>query len=127
MNSTEMKTSVEKYLDAYNSFDIERMLALVHPNVEFKNVANGAVNAQATGIDAFRQLAEQSKALFSTRKQTMTSFQGSGDGAVITVAFRAVLAVDLPSGMRQGQELNISGRSEFTFRDGKIVRIVDES
>ena len=122
-----MKALVEKYLDAYNSFDIERMLALVHPSVEFKNVANGAVNAQATGIDAFRQLAEQSKTLFSIRKQTMTSFQGSGDGAVITVTFRAVLAVDLPSGMRQGQELNISGRSEFTFRDGNIVRIIDVS
>ncbi len=127
MNSTEMKALVEKYIAAYNSFDIEGMLALVHPNVEFKNVAKGAVNAQATGMDAFRRLAEQSKGLFSARKQTMTSFQESGDRAVITVTFRAVLAVDLSSGMKQDHELNLSGRSEFTFRDGKIVRIIDES
>jgi ketosteroid isomerase-like protein len=127
MDSQQMKALVVKYLDAYNAFDIDGMLALTHPSVEFKNVSDGMVDAAANGIDALRKLAEQSRTLFSTRKQTMTSFEGSGDQAIITVMFSAVVAEDLPNGMKRGQELNLTGRTEFTFRDGKIVQIIDVS
>ena len=127
MDSQQMKALIEKYLDAYNAFDIDGMLALAHPSVEFKNVSNGRVDAEANGIDALRKLAEQSRALFSTRKQAMTSFEGNGDHAIITVKFSAVIAADLPNGMKRGQELNLVGRTEFTFRDGKILQIIDVS
>jgi ketosteroid isomerase-like protein len=127
MGSKEMKALLERYLEAYNAFDVEGMLALVDPNVEFKNVAGGAVTAEARGIEALRTLAEESRALFASRRQTMTAFEGRDDDAEIAVVFEAVLASDLPNGMRQGQQLKLAGRSEFSFRDGKILRIVDLS
>jgi ketosteroid isomerase-like protein len=127
MGGKEMKALVERYIEAYNAFDVEGMLALVDPGVEFKNVSNGAVTAEARGIGALRKLAEQSKTLFASRRQTMTSFKGSDDEAEVAVTFEAVLASDLPNGMRQGQQLRLEGRSEFSFRDGRILRIVDLS
>jgi hypothetical protein len=42
MGGKEMKALPERYLEAYNAFDVEGMLALVDPNVEFKNVSGGA-------------------------------------------------------------------------------------
>ena len=47
--------------------------------------------------------------------------------AVATIAFRAVVAADLPNGLKNGQVLNFSGRSEFEFQDGTIARVTDIS
>jgi hypothetical protein len=44
--------------------------------------------------------------------------------AVVTIA-RAVVAADLPNGIKKGQVLNLSGRSEFEFQDGAISKITD--
>jgi hypothetical protein len=103
------------------------MMAKIHPDVQFQNVSGGEVNATASGADEFRQLAEQSKGLFSSRNQTLRAFESDGDKAVIEVAYEAVLAVDLPNGMKAGETLRLDGRSEFVFRDGRIHRLADYS
>lgn len=45
------------------------------------------------------------------------------------IPFRAhvSLASDLSSGMKAGNTLELTGRSEFEFRDGKIFRLTDYS
>jgi hypothetical protein len=70
MDHDSRKNLVERYLAAYNRFDIDGMLALLTPDVRFENVAGGTVNAQADGIDAFRALAEQGKAMFTRARAT---------------------------------------------------------
>lgn len=127
MNTDEKRLLIERYLDAYNRFDVEGMMDVVHANVTFTNVADGAVTASATGASEFRQLAEQAKAAFASRKQTMKAFEAEGDKASIEVAYEGVLATDLPNGMKAGERLRLEGRSHFVFRDGKIYRITDES
>jgi ketosteroid isomerase-like protein len=122
-----MRALIRDYIDAYNRFDVEGMLACVHPEVQFKNVSGGEITAEADGIDALRRMAEQSKALFLERRQIVSAVE-SGDGkAVVSITFRAVLADDLPNGMKRGQELRLTGRSEFHFEAGKIRRIFDIS
>jgi hypothetical protein len=37
------------------------------------------------------------------------------------------LAVDFPNGMKAGDVLRLNGRSEYTFRDGRIYQIIDFS
>ncbi|MBN2062515.1 MAG: hypothetical protein JW882_19080 [Deltaproteobacteria bacterium] len=49
------------------------------------------------------------------------------DQAFIDVAYEGVLASDMANGMKSGETLRLNGRSEFTFRDGKILRITDIS
>jgi ketosteroid isomerase-like protein len=127
MNPAEMRDLIQQYIDAYNCFDVEGMLATVHPEVEFRNVSKGEVTAAAMGIDALRSLAEESKMLFSEREQTVSAFDSGDDCANASVGFRAMLACDLPNGMKKGQELRLTGRSEFRFRDGMIFQITDIS
>lgn len=127
MNDDEKRSIIERYLNAYNAFDIDVMMSVIHPDIEFKNVSSGEVNATASGANEFRKLAEQSKGLFSMRNQTITSFETKDDQAFIDVAYEGVLASDLPNGMKAGQTLRLNGRSEFSFRDGKIYRIADIS
>jgi ketosteroid isomerase-like protein len=103
------------------------MMALIHDDIEFENVSGGEVDARASGVEAFRALAEQAKGLFSEREQVMTAFEATEEGASIAVEYMGVLAGDLPNGMKAGEVLRLKGRSAFVFRDGKIRRLTDTS
>ncbi len=127
MNTEEKRTLIKRYLHAYNTFDIDGMLSLLHPNIQFRNIAGGEVTAETSGITALRHLAERSRDLFSFRKQTLTRIALHDNRALIEVAFEGFLAADLPNGMKKGETLRLTGRSEFTFHDGKINRITDIS
>lgn len=125
MKSSEKRAIIDRYVYAYNAFDIDAMMALLHPAITFRNVANGQVTIQAAGKNEFRALALQGKSLFSSRKQTIMQYEGKGNTATIEVTYAGVLAIDLPEGLRAGETLNLAGRSEFTFRDGKIYSLTD--
>lgn len=127
MSSTNIRALIDHYIDAYNRKDIDDMLTGVHPQVEFKNISAGVVNASTNGVAELRTLAQQSLSLFSERHQKIESFELQDHVAVATIAFRAVVAADLPNGLKKGQVLNLSGRSEFEFQDGAISKITDIS
>ena len=127
MTNEEQKTAIQNYISAYKSFDVKGMISLVHPAVAFKNVVGGEVNAETVGVDQFRKLAIQSKSLFSFRQQSSKSFTCTEDIATVEIAYEGVLAVDLPNGMKAGESLRLTGRSEFEFKDGKIYKITDIS
>ena len=118
---------IGRYLAAYNSFDVAGMLDLLHPNIEFRNVANGEVTAAARGREEFRALARRAVTLFTSRRQTVREYGSDGEEAWIAVDYEGVLAADLGPGMRAGDTLRLTGRSTFKFRDGLIVELVDES
>jgi ketosteroid isomerase-like protein len=118
---------VERYIAAYNAFDVPGMLALLHPDVTFENVAGGQVTASAEGRDAFRALAEHAATLFTSRCQTIASYAPTADGARVEIDYEGVLAADLGPELRAGTTLRLAGRSTFAIRDGLIARIVDES
>lgn len=127
MTSSRQKEIIEGYVAAYNSFDVEAMLQFVHPDVLFKNVAGGEVNATAIGIHEFREMAEQSKSLFSARCQKITGLESTGDTVTVHIDYEGVLAADLPNGMKAGDTLKLKGRSVFEFLEGKLHRITDYS
>lgn len=121
------KDLIDRYLAAYNAFDIEGMLALLDPAVWFEHHAGGQLSAETTGIEAFRQLAEQSKGLFSEREQRLTGLARDGELLVADIAWRGRLAADIPDGPLAGTLIEMRGRSEFAFGAGGIVSIVDRS
>lgn len=127
MTNTEKHNLIDQYIDAYNSFDIEKIMAVIHPKIEFKNISNGKVNASASGVEEFRQMAEEAKKLFITRKQTVTAFSIEDGKTTININYVGVLAADLPNGLKAGETLRLEGRSEFNFKDGKICSILDFS
>jgi ketosteroid isomerase-like protein len=118
---------IERYLDAYNAFDVPGMLALLHPDVTFENVAGGQVTATARGREEFRALAEHAATLFTSRRQTIRQYERTADGARVEIDYEGILAADLGPGLSAGTTLRLAGRSTFEFRDGCIVRLVDES
>jgi ketosteroid isomerase-like protein len=118
---------IDRYLAAYNAFDIDGMVALLSPDVRFENYAEGQLTVATAGLDDFRQLAEQSKALFSEREQRMTQLTMTPTAAIASIAYRGCLAVDIPDGPAAGTWIELQGQSEFSFRQGQICHIIDRS
>jgi ketosteroid isomerase-like protein len=127
MDNAHRKQLIDRYLAAYNAFDVDGMLALLAPAIRFENYAGGRLTAAATGIDAFRSLAEQAKALFAEREQRLTNLKDEDGALVAGIAYRGRLARDLPDGPPAGTVLELSGTSAFSFDGDLIVKIVDRS
>ena len=127
MSNSDNKELVNRYLVAYNSFNIDGMLALLSPDVRFENYSSGQLTDATNGIDEFRGLAEKAKSLFSEREQRITKLTLSQNSAIADIAYRGQLAADIPGGPSAGTVLNLQGQSEFSFEDGKISKIVDRS
>jgi len=128
MTEPEKRDLIDQYLDAYNDFDVDGMIETLHPEIEFKNVSDGEVNAAATGVEEFRTMAEQATQVFAARRQTVTAVEVEDEGGItIEVDYEGELAEDLPGGLPAGETVQLEGRSRFEFADGKIARIVDYS
>ncbi|MEW5722259.1 MAG: nuclear transport factor 2 family protein [Thermodesulfobacteriota bacterium] len=127
MKPEEIKRAIHRYIEAYNNFDLEAMLDLLAPDVRFENFAGGEVNARTSGKSEFEALARQSAELFATRKQTVKSLEIESDTARVEIEFEAVLARDLPGGLKAGEKLCLNGASEFVFTHGLMSSIVDRS
>ena len=127
MDDAAKKEIIGSYIAAYNSFDVDSMLALLSPSICFENIDDDQVTASTSGADEFRRLAEQSKALFSEREQRILSLRLDSDPAVAMIAFSGRLAKDIPGGPSAGTILSVQGQSEFSFEAGRICRIVDRS
>lgn len=125
MNTANQLSIIERYIAAYNRFDVDGMIEHLHPDVVFKNISNDEVNAETEGVGAFKELAEQSKALFSQRRQQVINHRFEQDSITVHIDFTGTLAMDLPDGPKAGEVLSIPASSEFVFADGKIIGITD--
>lgn len=124
-DETDERALVERYVAAYNAFDVDGMLATLHADVRFENHSGGRLTVATDGIAAFRELAEKAKSMFAEREQRIVGVERRDGMLVAAIAWRGRPAVDIPGGPAAGTLLALSGRSEFGFADGRIARIVD--
>ena len=127
MESAAFKEAVTAYIEAYNRFDVDGMLAPLHDEVVFRNIANGEVNLTTTGKQGFRRQAEQATQYFSEREQHVANWQVVANRVEVVIDYRAAAAIELPNGLKPGDLLRLQGKSVFRFADGKIISIEDIS
>ena len=121
------KQAINQYIAAYNGFDVEGMLEDLSEDVVFENTSNGTITLRTEGKAAFREQAAAASKYFRERKQTITSWNFDGPKVTTSIAYRAVVAIDLPNGLSAGDHLQLDGTSEFIFAEGRIIRITDIS
>ena len=127
MSNSDKEKLIDRYLVAYNSFDIGGMLALLSPDVRFENYSGGQLTDATNGIEEFKKLAEKSQSLFSDREQRITRLNHNQDFAIADISYRGKIAADIPNGPSAGTVLDLQGQSEFYFKAGQISMIVDRS
>lgn len=121
------KEAITNYLDAYNSFDIDRMTKDMDNNIKFEHLTDGQLNTKTTGIMQFKLLAEETKLYFDERNQSVNSWEFVEDKVNIDVNYFGVLRIDMSDRMQAGDTITMSGKSEFLFKDNKIIQIIDKS
>ncbi|MFD0621138.1 nuclear transport factor 2 family protein [Paenibacillus sp. GCM10027629] len=127
MPSKENRELIEHYIEAYNAFDVEGMVQLLHQDIVFRNFANGELNTETRGVEEFKMLAEQSSQIFSSRRQSITSYSAADNQIEVQIDYEGILAVDLPNGLKAGDKLQLEGKSVFEMTDGKLSMIEDYS
>lgn len=127
MMNEEVKGIIENYVQAYNSFDVEGMVKLLHSDIVFRNYSNGELDTETTGIEAFRELAEKSAKVFSSRRQNILACIVMDDKVEVQIDYEGTLAIDLPNGLKAGDTLQLKGRSLFMMKEGKVSLIEDYS
>jgi hypothetical protein len=123
----EQEKIIKNYIDGYNQFDLDKMIADMDSNIVFENIQNNDTNMLLQGLVAFRQQAEEAKTYFINRRQIINSFTHFENKTEIEIEYSAVLAIDLPNGLKKGQELNLKGKSVFEFLNHKIIKLSDIS
>ena len=121
------KEMIEGYINAYNDFDLSGMTENLDSNVVFENISNEKVDLRTEGIEEFKKQAESAKNYFRQRKQTIESWNFNDLIVSVNIDYKAILAVDLPNGLKAGDTLEMKGLSEFEFKNGRIKRISDKS
>lgn len=127
MKQQEIKDIIDRYIQAYNSFDIDAMLLVMHPDIEFKNFSGKNINMSTNGIKELQTAAIQAKTLFKSRNQEILKYNFKKDSASIAVDFEGVLNADIPNGPKAGEKLKMKGKSVFKFKDSKIISLFDYS
>ena len=120
-------TIVARYIDAYNTMNVQAMLDCLSGDVRFINRSNGETTNETHGIEAFRALAEQGVQLFAEREQTILDCIAIDDRAAVRIGYRAKVKTDLPNGWKAGQEVEMTGTSFFMISEGKISEVIDAS
>ena len=123
----QQKDIVEDYIKSYNNFDIDGMTKNLTENFVFKNITNGNVDLKTEGKEEFKKQAESAKVYFKKRKQTIESWEFHYPKVTVKIDYKAILAIDLPNGLKTGDTLELKGISVFEFEDQKIKSIVDKS
>jgi ketosteroid isomerase-like protein len=127
MQQQEMKNIIEEYIEAYNTFDIDGMLSVMHQDIEFQNISGGKINMSTKGLPELRQAAGQGKDLFESRCQKIISYRFKDNVCYAEIEYEGVLAADMPNGPKAGETLRLKGKSTFKFKDGLIISLVDKS
>ncbi len=96
MDESHCRHLIEHYLQAYNRFDIDAMLAVLAHSVRFENHSGGQLTMVTEGIDAFGELARQSAPLFREREQRLLELIFKDGVVLASIDWRGVFAQDIP-------------------------------
>ncbi len=127
VTKVDVPAMVVEFINAYNNRDVDAMMACLTEDAVFENISNSHAAMVWNGLDAIRQLAEQSAAAFASRQQDIIRCVQEGDTIVLELQFTGVPIIDLPNGMTAGNAAILQGVSFIEMRDGKICKLRDFS
>ncbi|WP_247235276.1 nuclear transport factor 2 family protein [Telluribacter sp. SYSU D00476] len=118
---------IRNYVEGYNQYDVDRMVADFDEAVIFRNISDGETTLLLTGLPAFREQAVQATTYFSTRTQTILAFRHQDDQTEVAIDYYGIVNMDFPNGLKKGDTISLKGTSVFTFSGNKVVQLTDVS
>jgi ketosteroid isomerase-like protein len=111
----ETEATVREYVDACNSNDLDRVLAMLHPDVEFHESASLPGPVSAVGYEAVARYLQHFETHWSDFHWEPLEFHVSGQRALMRARLRL-------RGRKSGIDVDREWLYVFSVRDGRLVR-----
>jgi len=118
---------VRRYVDRYNSNDVDGMLDCCADDVVFETITNPGGSIRLNGKDEMREVIEATTRAFRERRHEVISILVDGQKAAAETVFSGVAAAELGNHVRPGEHISIRGATLFETRGDKLSRICDYS
>lgn len=105
---------VERYMAAYNDHDIESMLELVHPDIQWLSIEGDRIRVETEGAEA---LADAMRGYFEAVPSTRSSIE------TMMVSGNRVSVRERAHWESSGQARSQAALSVYEIADGRIVRV----
>lgn len=124
---TEVATLVRRYVERYNSNDVEGMLDCCADDIVFETITNPGGSIRLSGKHEMREVLEATTRAFRERRHELVAIIVDGQRAAAETVFSGVAAAELGQNVRLGDHVSIRGATIFELRDGRLGRICDYS
>ena len=118
---------VRKYVDSYNSNDVEAMLDCCNDDVVFETITNPGGSIRLNGKDEVREVLIATTLAFRERRHQLIGIIVEGDRAAAETVFSGVAAAELGNHVRPGEHVSIRGATIFERHGERLGRICDYS
>jgi len=125
MANEQLRTTIQNYIKAFNSFDVDNLIAQFADDAVYEVVSNLTEPVRCEGKAQLKELATKTKTFFSARNQEISNWIISDNKAAVEFVYTATVAQDLPNGLKAGQSLRLRGISVYEFEGDKIKRLMD--
>jgi steroid delta-isomerase-like uncharacterized protein len=124
---SDVATLVRRYVDRYNSNDVDGMLECCAEDVVFETVTNPGGSIKLNGKDEMREVIEATTRAFRERRHEVVNILVDGEKAAAETVFSGVAAAELGNHVRPGEHVSIRGATLFELKNNKLSRICDYS
>lgn len=126
MDADKNKILVKKYLDAYNYFDVESMISLLHERIKFISIYNYETEIETNGLKDFVEYVEKNNKIHYSRKQTIRNINLENDKIIVELQYTILDENDIKATKISVEDIELFGSIKFGFTGNKIISIVDE-
>jgi len=108
--------ATRRFIEAYNDGDLDSLVALAHPDLEWEVAPEHPASTTHRGIDAVREYHEDWRNTLRDLRVDLRSVAASGDTVVTVCGLRG-------EGAESGADVEVEIAFLTTFRDGKAIRV----
>lgn len=116
MTANENADAIRRAIDAYNGGDLDGLVAIAHPDIEWEVAPEHPAATTHRGIDAVREYHDDWRNTLHGLRIDLHSLAASGDSVVTVCGLRG-------EGAESGADVEVEIAFLTTFRDGRAVRV----
>ncbi|MGH3470071.1 MAG: nuclear transport factor 2 family protein [Thermocrispum sp.] len=123
MSAIDPATVVDQFVDAYNSGDNDKLLALCHEQI---HVIHHNREVTVDGREAFGELIGNFGAAFPDKHfENRRAKYADGENVLVEHTWAATAAADVPGWAETGEGVKLDLCTRYTVRDGLVVEYHD--
>jgi ketosteroid isomerase-like protein len=108
--------AVRRSIEAYNAGDLDGLVAIAHPEIEWEVAPEHPAATTHRGIVAVREYHQDWRNTLDDLRLDVLSITESGDGVVSVCRIRG-------KGVESGADVEVEIAFLTTFRDGRAIRV----